>query len=81
MPDMNISCPANFNGQQPVIDPADAVMLLIDHQASKRLFQVVKDMPMTQLRTPTVTLAKIATLSSSRPTSFSWRAISRRKTS
>jgi hypothetical protein len=23
---------ANFNGQKPVIDPGDAVLLLIDHQ-------------------------------------------------
>ena len=55
---MNIAAPANFNGQKPVIDPADAVMLLIDHQSG--LFQVVKDMPMADLRTHAVTLAKIA---------------------
>lgn len=35
---------ANFNGQKPVIDPSDAVMLLIDHQSG--LFQTVADMPM-----------------------------------
>ena len=57
---MNIAVAANFNGQKPVIDPADAVMLLIDHQSG--LFQVVKDMPMADLRTHAVTLAKIATL-------------------
>jgi nicotinamidase-related amidase len=57
---MNIAAPANFNGRKPVIDPADAVMLLIDHQSG--LFQVVKDMPMADLRTHAVTLAKIATL-------------------
>ena len=36
---------ANFNGQRPVIDPGDAVLLLIDHQSG--LFQTVKDMEMT----------------------------------
>ena len=36
---------ANFNGQKPVIDPGDAVLLLIDHQSG--LFQTVKDMEMT----------------------------------
>lgn len=53
--------PANFNGQRPVIDPADAVMLLIDHQSG--LFQTVKDMPMPELRANAITLAKVATLS------------------
>ena len=57
---MNIAAPANFNGQKPVIDPSDAVMLLIDHQSG--LFQVVKDMPMADLRTRAITLAKIAAL-------------------
>ena len=57
---MNIAAPANFNGQKPVIDPSDAVMLLIDHQSG--LFQVVKDMPMADLRTHAITLAKIAAL-------------------
>lgn len=52
---------ANFNGAAPVIDPDDAVMLLIDHQSG--LFQTVKDMPMTTLRDHAVALAKIATLS------------------
>ncbi|CAM5293668.1 hydrolase [Alcaligenes faecalis] len=52
---------ANFNGAAPVIDPDDAVMLLIDHQSG--LFQTVKDMPMTTLRDHAATLAKIATLS------------------
>ena len=52
---------ANFNGAAPVIDPDDAVMLLIDHQSG--LFQTVKDMPMTTLRDHAAALAKIATLS------------------
>jgi len=51
---------ANFNGLRPVIDPDDAVLLLIDHQSG--LFQTVKDMEMTVLRTNATTLAKVATL-------------------
>lgn len=43
-----------------MIDPDDAVMLLIDHQSG--LFQTVKDMEMTVLRANVVTLAKVATL-------------------
>ena len=59
---MNIpSTIANFNGQRPVIDPEDSVMLLIDHQSG--LFQTVGDMPMTELRARATALAKIATLS------------------
>lgn len=52
---------ANFNGAPPVIDPDDAVMLLIDHQSG--LFQTVQDMPMTTLRRHATALAKMATLS------------------
>lgn len=52
--------PANFAGARPVIDPADAVMLLIDHQSG--LFQTVQDMPMTTLRAHAAALAKMATL-------------------
>lgn len=51
---------ANFNGEKPVIEPDDALMLLIDHQSG--LFQTVKDMAMTELRANVTTLAKIATL-------------------
>ncbi|HQU68914.1 MAG TPA: hydrolase [Albidovulum sp.] len=51
---------ANFNGQRPVIDPDDAVLLLIDHQSG--LFQVVQDMPMPALRQHAAALAKMATL-------------------
>lgn len=51
---------ANFNGKSPRIDPADSVMLLIDHQSG--LFQTVKDMPMTELRAHAGVLARIATL-------------------
>jgi nicotinamidase-related amidase len=53
--------PANFNGQRPIIDPNDAVMLLIDHQSG--LFQTVADMPMTTLRSHATALARMATLS------------------
>lgn len=55
-----MSTPANFDGQRPVIDPDDAVMLLIDHQSG--LFQTVGDMPMTELRSHASALASIATL-------------------
>lgn len=55
-----MTMPANFNGQRPVIDPDDAVMLLIDHQSG--LFQTVKDMPMTELRDRAAALARMATL-------------------
>ncbi|WP_347019343.1 hydrolase [Acinetobacter calcoaceticus] len=56
-----MTTPANFNGQRPVIDPDDSVMLLIDHQSG--LFQTVADMPMTELRARAAVLAKIASLS------------------
>jgi nicotinamidase-related amidase len=52
--------PANFNGQKPMIDVSDAVLLLIDHQSG--LFQLVHDMPMTTLRAHATVLAKIAAL-------------------
>ncbi|SPY75983.1 Uncharacterised protein [Providencia rustigianii] len=55
-----MSNPANFNGQRPVINPDDAVMLLIDHQSG--LFQTVGDMPMTELRARASVLAKMASL-------------------
>ena len=56
-----MSIPTNFNGQKPTIDPADAVMLLIDHQSG--LFQTVGDMPLPELRSRAAALAKMATLS------------------
>lgn len=55
-----MTAPANFNGALPVIDPDDAVMLLIDHQSG--LFQTVNDMPMTALRRHAGALASMATL-------------------
>ncbi|RJG08256.1 hydrolase, partial [Massilia cavernae] len=51
---------ANFNGARPVIDPDDAVMLLIDHQSG--LFQTINDMPMPKLRAHAGALASMATL-------------------
>ena len=55
-----MSTPANFNGAKPIIDPANAVMLLIDHQSG--LFQTIQDMPFTEVQTNATTLAKVATL-------------------
>lgn len=43
-----------------LLDPSDAVVLLLDHQTG--LFQTVKDMPVRDLRANTVALAKIAAL-------------------
>lgn len=57
---IKMSTPANFDGQRPVIDSTDSVMLLIDHQSG--LFQTVGDMPMTELRQRASALAKIASL-------------------
>lgn len=55
-----MSTPANFNGKTPKIDPANAAMLLIDHQSG--LFQTIGDMPMPELRAHAAALAKMATL-------------------
>ena len=55
-----MSTPANFNGETPKIDPANAAMLLIDHQSG--LFQTIGDMPMPELRAHAAALAKMATL-------------------
>jgi nicotinamidase-related amidase len=43
-----------------LLDPNDAVVLLLDHQTG--LFQTVKDVPLLELRANTVGLAKIAEL-------------------
>jgi nicotinamidase-related amidase len=43
---------------QVLLDPNDAVVLLLDHQTG--LFQTVKDVPLRDLRANTVALAKIA---------------------
>src|SRR3972149_4903823 len=43
-----------------LIDPADTVILLLDHQSG--LFQTVKDISVAELRPNTTNLAKLATL-------------------
>ncbi len=53
--------PANFNAEKPSIDPANAVMLVIDHQSG--LFRTVGDMPMPEMRGHASALAKMAKLS------------------
>ena len=47
-------------GGRALINPADAVLLLLDHQAG--LFQVVKDIEVAQLRANVAMLAKLGTL-------------------
>lgn len=47
-------------GGAALIDPADTVLLLLDHQSG--LFQTVKDIGVAELRTNTIALAKLATL-------------------
>jgi nicotinamidase-related amidase len=47
-------------GGQALIDTSDTAILLLDHQAG--LFQTVKDISVSELRTNTVMLAKLATL-------------------
>ena len=44
----------------PLLDPADTVILLLDHQSG--LFQTVKDISVAELRTNTTILAKVAKL-------------------
>ena len=55
-----MSTPANFNGQAPVIQADDALILLIDHQSG--LFQTVGDMSVPELRARASALASIASL-------------------
>jgi nicotinamidase-related amidase len=47
-------------GGKALIDPADTLMLLLDHQTG--LFQVVKDIGVAELRANVTALAKLATL-------------------
>ena len=44
----------------PLLDPADTVILMLDHQSG--LFQTVKDISVAELRTNTAILAKVAKL-------------------
>jgi nicotinamidase-related amidase len=52
--------PGSDKSKKVLIDPTDTVMLLLDHQAG--LFQVVKDVPVAELRTNTAVLARLAKL-------------------
>jgi nicotinamidase-related amidase len=54
------SVPSGAAPSKVLIDPADTVILLLDHQNG--LFQTVKDVPVAELRTNTVILAKVAKL-------------------
>jgi nicotinamidase-related amidase len=47
-------------GGQALLDPADTLLLLLDHQSG--LFQTVKDISVAELRRNTAMLAKLATL-------------------
>lgn len=47
-------------GGAALLDPSDTVFLLLDHQAG--LFQTVKDVPLAELRSNVVLLAKLAKL-------------------
>jgi len=47
-------------GGKALLNTADTVILLLDHQSG--LFQTVKDISVTELRTNTIMLAKLATL-------------------
>jgi nicotinamidase-related amidase len=55
-----VSAPANFRGTRPLIEPANAAMLLIDYQSG--LFQTIGDVAMPVLRANLTTLAQAATL-------------------
>lgn len=52
--------PHSTEGGKALINPSDTVILLLDHQSG--LFQVVKDIPVAELRANVSTLAKLATL-------------------
>jgi nicotinamidase-related amidase len=47
-------------GGRALLDPADTVFLMLDHQSG--LFQTVKDISITDLRANTVSMVKLATL-------------------
>jgi len=50
----------NTTKNNAMINPDDAIILLIDHQSG--LFQLVKDMPVPELRRNVTALAKVATM-------------------
>lgn len=51
---------ANVTKNNVMMDPNDVAMLLIDHQSG--LFNLVKDMPVSQLRNNVIALAKASTM-------------------
>ena len=51
---------ATMNGKNTLLDPADAALLLLDHQSG--LLQTVKDVGVAELRTNVAVLAQLATL-------------------
>jgi nicotinamidase-related amidase len=59
-PKENLMNPADMPQNSVMINPDDAVMLLIDHQSG--LFNVVTDMPVADLRRNVIALATVATL-------------------
>ncbi len=54
--------PARAAGGKVLLDPADTVILLLDHQNG--LFQTVKDIPVAELRNNAVILARLAGIAS-----------------
>ena len=60
MPSKTSSSVLPSGGGQALLDAADAVFLLLDHQSG--LFQTVKDISVAELRANTAMLAKLATL-------------------
>jgi nicotinamidase-related amidase len=54
------NAPATVATIDPLIDPSDTVVVLLDHQSG--LFQTVKDIGITELRNNTTALAKVAHL-------------------
>lgn len=59
-PVQGISRQPSEAASQVLLDPSDTAILLLDHQTG--LFQTVKDVPVAELRTNTVVLAKIGEL-------------------
>jgi nicotinamidase-related amidase len=56
----NLMSKVNTTKNNVMINPDDAIILLIDHQSG--LFQLVKDMPVPELRRNVIALAKVATM-------------------
>lgn len=60
MNDQKERAPESADAGKALIDPADALVLLLDHQSG--LFQTVKDIGVSELRANTAALARLATL-------------------